>query len=107
MIHGGAPESKFNTKETLVDIILYLVYNVLTQHDFVYFGHPLTCYSSLGCTEQCIAVQAFIDPLHEVYQENLLVVLEAGCPETVGGRLDVEDVASRYSREWKKLASGQ
>jgi hypothetical protein len=60
---------------------LYLVHDVLAQHNFVCFCHRLTCQSRFGSPKERVVVQALVDRLHEVSQENLFVVLEVCCPE--------------------------
>lgn len=45
---------------------LYLVHNVLAQHDLVGFCHGLTCQSSLCCTKQGIIVQALVDSPYQI-----------------------------------------
>lgn len=60
---------------------LDLVHDVLAQHDFVCFCHRLTCQSRFRRAKERVVVQALVDSLHEVSQENLLVILEVCCPE--------------------------
>ncbi len=64
------------------DTVLYLVHNVLAQHDLVGFRHRLTRQSSFRSAKQDVISQAIVNGLYEIDQENLFVVLEARCPET-------------------------
>src|SRR6267142_5534778 len=62
--------------------VLYLVHNVLAQHDLVSFRHRLARQRGFRSTEQCLVAQAIVDSLYEIDQENLFVVLEVRCPKT-------------------------
>ena len=62
--------------------VLYLVYNVLAQHDLISFRHRLARQSSFRSTEQGLVAQAIVDSLNEIDQENLFVVLEVRRPKT-------------------------
>lgn len=62
--------------------MLYLVHNVLAQHDLISFRHRLARQRGFRSTEQGVVAQAIVDSLYEIDQKNLFVVLELRCPKT-------------------------
>src|SRR5579863_1195381 len=87
--------------------VLYLVHNVLAQHDLISFRHRLTRQSSFRSTEEGVVAQAIVDSLHEIDQEYLFVVLELGCPKTgnsISEQLEPEKEVGKNRFKYQSIA---
>jgi hypothetical protein len=87
MIHGGTSRQTCGGNHGKPNYlkrgttILYLVHDVLAQHDLISFRHRLARQSSFRSTEQGVVAQSIVNGLYEIGQENLFVVLKFRCPQ--------------------------